>query len=122
VTSSFAWNQSEQVNDHSSSAVMVRRCRSFPLQALEVPRRMPPFAGNIRARYEFTLGNYNAYAQVAGQHTDHSYASVITKGLRTAESEPGAYSTYDAALGATKDSWTWSSMARISRIRGRSSM
>jgi iron complex outermembrane receptor protein len=107
VTSSFAWNQSEQVNDPQLIGNNGTPVSLFPTAGTGSPlAECPPFAGNIRARYEFTVGNYNAYAQLAGQHTDHSYASVITQGAFEPPNQNQApYSTYDAALGATKDSW-----------------
>lgn len=106
VTSSFAWNQSEQVNNPQLIGNNGTAVSLFPTAGVGSPlAQSPPFAGNIRARYEFSVGGYNAHWQVAGQHTDHSYASVITQGaFEPPNQEQAPYTTYDAALGVTKDS------------------
>ena len=69
----------------------------------------PPFQGNLRARYEFTLGDYEAFCQLAGIHQAHSFASTdqLTKDLQgnsIAYDQPG-FSTYDASVGLSKDAW-----------------
>ena len=33
----------------------------------------PPIQFNLRARYDWAINSYNAFVQVGGQHTDHSY-------------------------------------------------
>jgi iron complex outermembrane receptor protein len=69
----------------------------------------PPFQGNLRARYEFPLGDYEAFCQLAGIHQAHSFASTdqLTKDLQgnsIAYDQPG-FSTYDASVGLSKDAW-----------------
>jgi len=70
----------------------------------------PPFQGNIRARYEFRFNSYGAFAQIAAKHQSHSLTSTFhllaqdLQGHSTVYDLP-AFTTYDAALGATKDSW-----------------
>ena len=70
----------------------------------------PPFQGNIRARYEFRCNSYGAFAQIAAKHQSHSLTSTFhllaqdLQGHSTVYDLP-AFTTYDAALGATKDSW-----------------
>ena len=69
----------------------------------------PPFQGNLRARYEFTLGDYEAFCQLAGIRQAHSFASTdqLTKDLQgnsIAYDQPG-FSTYDASVGLSKDAW-----------------
>ncbi len=69
----------------------------------------PPFQGNIRARYEFFLGDYGAFVQVAALHTGHQFSSTdrLTKDLQgnsIAYDNP-AYSTWDAAAGLSKNAW-----------------
>jgi outer membrane receptor protein involved in Fe transport len=69
----------------------------------------PPFQGNLRVRYDFHMGDYGAFWQVAGQHSAHQYSSTdrLTKDLQgnsIAYNNP-AYTLYDAALGLSKDAW-----------------
>jgi outer membrane receptor protein involved in Fe transport len=76
----------------------------------------PPLQFNLRARYDWTINSYNAFVQVGGQHTDHSYTqsgndpaisafggAITTTLLRF---ENPAYTTYDASLGVAKDAWS----------------
>jgi outer membrane receptor protein involved in Fe transport len=69
----------------------------------------PVFQGNIRARYEFHIAGYRAFAQIGAVHQAHSFATtdretVDLQGNSIAYDLP-AFTTYDAALGAGKDSW-----------------
>jgi iron complex outermembrane recepter protein len=61
----------------------------------------PPFQASLRARYEFTVGSYNAFWQIGGTHQAHSYSAT---GNITTYDQPG-FSTYDASLGVEKDAW-----------------
>jgi iron complex outermembrane receptor protein len=70
----------------------------------------PPFQGNLRARYEIPLNEYHAFAQVGVSRNGGSYSTTdhLTKTLQGASVDfynPG-YTTYDAALGVTKDAWS----------------
>jgi iron complex outermembrane recepter protein len=62
----------------------------------------PPFQASLRARYEFSIENYNAFWQIGGTHQAHSYSAT---GNITTYDQPG-FSTYDASLGVAKDAWT----------------
>src|SRR5438309_1817750 len=69
----------------------------------------PPFQGNIRARYEFTWNGYGAFAQIGAVHQSHSFSTAFhlahdLQGNSTVYDLP-AFTTYDAALGVTKDAW-----------------
>ena len=69
----------------------------------------PSFQGNIRARYEFALNGYDAFAQIAAVHQSHSLATTnrLTPDLQgnsTAYDLP-AFTTYDVAVGVGKDEW-----------------
>jgi iron complex outermembrane recepter protein len=74
----------------------------------------PPIQFNMRARYDWTVNNYNAFVQFGGQHTGHSYTqsgndpALSASGINTTllRFENPAYSTYDASLGVAKDAWT----------------
>jgi iron complex outermembrane recepter protein len=107
ITSSFAWNQSEQINDPQLIGNAGNAVSLFPTAGLGSPlAQCPPFAGNIRARYDLALGSYVAHWQVAAQHTDHSFASVITQGaFEPPNQEQAPYTTYDASLGMAKGAW-----------------
>jgi iron complex outermembrane recepter protein len=70
----------------------------------------PPFQANVRLRYEFMLGDYEAFWQLAGLHTAHQFSSTdrLTKDLQgnSVAYNNDAYSTYDGAVGMSKDAWT----------------
>jgi iron complex outermembrane recepter protein len=75
----------------------------------------PPFQANLRIRYEFTVNDYEAFAQLAGTHRAHSFASTdqlshelsTTPGLvgPSIAYEQAPFSTMDASLGVAKDAW-----------------
>jgi iron complex outermembrane receptor protein len=106
LSSSFAWNHSEQVNEPSLVANGTN-ISLFPTGGIGSPlANAPPFQGNVRLRYEVERNNILWHAQFAAQHTDHSYADVITQGAIAAPNyELAPYTTYDASLGAAKGSW-----------------
>ena len=73
----------------------------------------PPLQFSLRARYEWAVGSYLPYVQVGASHTGHSFtqagsnptldvAGVSTGRLRF---EDPAYTTVDASVGVSKDSW-----------------
>jgi len=62
----------------------------------------PPFQASLRARYEFELGDYKAFAQIGGTHQAHALSAT---GSIKAFDESG-FSTYDASLGVARDAWT----------------
>jgi hypothetical protein len=69
----------------------------------------PPFQGSLRVRYEVPIADYTAFVQVVGTHQAHSYSttdrfSVDLQGNSIAYEQPG-FSTYDASMGVSKDSW-----------------
>jgi iron complex outermembrane receptor protein len=69
----------------------------------------PPFQANIRLRYETTFNSHLAFAQVGAVHQSHSLAStdeisIDRLGNSIAYDLP-AFTSYDAALGLSKDSW-----------------
>ena len=69
----------------------------------------PPFQANVRVRYEFSIGDYEAFWQLAGLHTAHQFSSTdrLTKDLQgnSVAYNNDAYSTYDGAVGMSKDAW-----------------
>jgi iron complex outermembrane recepter protein len=76
----------------------------------------PPLQFSLRARYEWSVGDYEPFVQVGVVHTGHSYTQaganpplipgqpVTTSRLRF---EDPAYSTYNASLGVSRDRWTF---------------
>jgi iron complex outermembrane receptor protein len=69
----------------------------------------PAFQGNFRARYEFALDGYRAFAQFGVMHQSDSISttdrlSLDLQGNSIAYNLP-SFTIYDAALGAGKDGW-----------------
>src|SRR5713226_7448027 len=74
----------------------------------------PPVQFSLRARYEWSFGDYNSFAQFGATHTGHSFtqagsnptfagsSSIGTSRLRF---ENAAYSTFAASVGIAKDAW-----------------
>ena len=104
--SSFACNHSEQVNE-PSLVVTAPSISLFPTRGVGSPlANSPPFQGNIRLRYEVPMLDYVWHAQAGAQHTDQSYADVITIGtVAPPDYLLAPYTTYDAAVGIAKDAW-----------------
>jgi iron complex outermembrane receptor protein len=81
-----------------------------PFGAIGSPlAQSPPFEGNLRVRYDFSVNDYQAFWQIAGTHQDRSFAT--TNSLQTdfqgntINYVLPAYSTLDASLGVGKDAW-----------------
>jgi outer membrane receptor protein involved in Fe transport len=74
----------------------------------------PPLQFSLRARYDWSFGDYSSFAQVGASHTGHSFtqagsnptfagsSSIGTSRLRF---ENAAYSTFSASVGIAKDAW-----------------
>jgi iron complex outermembrane recepter protein len=62
----------------------------------------PTFQGNMRARYEFPLGEYKAFTQLGGQYYGASWSTVGT----VDNYRMGGWATLDASVGVAKDAWT----------------
>ncbi len=73
----------------------------------------PPLQYNLRARYEWTMDTYNAFAQLGGTHNGHSFTQAgsnptISGGPLTTSRlrfENPAYTTVSGAIGVSKDAW-----------------
>ncbi len=61
----------------------------------------PEVQFNIRARYEWSYGDYNPYVGAAIQYQDESYSSAIEVNRYV---QP-AWTTMDASVGVNKDAW-----------------
>ncbi len=74
----------------------------------------PPIQFSLRARYEWSIGDYNAFIQAGASHTGHSFSqagsnptigvggAISTSRLRF---EVPAHTTYDASMGIAKGAW-----------------
>ncbi len=62
----------------------------------------PPLQFNVRARYEWTRGDYAPYVGAAVQYQDSSFSSAINNN----RFEMPSWTTMDAAVGVAKDNWT----------------
>ena len=74
----------------------------------------PPLQFSVRARYEWSIADYGAFAQFGASHTGHSFtqagsnptfagsSNISTSRLRF---ENAAYTTLSASVGVAKDAW-----------------
>jgi iron complex outermembrane receptor protein len=112
VTASASVNQSEVVKNLSLVTTSGQPITGTnPFGNLGTPlAQSPPFQGNVRARYDFPVGSYDAFWQIGAQHQGGSYAS--TNALETTLQgqtqrfyDPG-FSTWNAAAGFAKGQWS----------------
>jgi hypothetical protein len=104
VVAAAAWNSGSL-----TGAPLLHDTAGNPITAIQnpfgapgsPPSQSPPFSGNLRVRYEFELGAYRAFGQVAGVHQAHSYSAT---GNATTFDQP-SFTTYDASIGVGKDAW-----------------
>jgi len=112
ITAAGAWNSSEVVKTLSLVNPITGQPINIvnPFGELGTPlANSPPFAGNLRVRYEFPLGDYHSFVQAGVNHLGGSYASTDhTSFTLQGQSEvfyvPG-FTTYAASLGVGKDNW-----------------
>jgi iron complex outermembrane receptor protein len=105
LTASAAWNSSNQTNSpyliaNSGQPITNAPNPYGPLGSTLA--QSPPFAGNLRARYEFDAGEYHPFVQAGMQHQAHMHSAT---GYHQNYDEP-PFSTYEAAAGVAKDAWT----------------
>jgi outer membrane receptor protein involved in Fe transport len=109
VSGSASWNSSNQTNSPYLLATK-GPLAGEPITSIPNPygplnsptAESPPFQGNLRVRYDFTLNDYNVFVQAGGQHQAHSYSATgNVEGF-----DQSAYTTYDASLGVAKDAWS----------------
>ncbi|HXW75619.1 MAG TPA: TonB-dependent receptor [Steroidobacteraceae bacterium] len=134
ITGSIAWNQSEQTNSPSLlvtnpaapgyGTAITHACNLFlavcsqvvnPFGAVGSPSAdAPPMQFGVHARYEWRIAGYVPYIQAGAFHTDHFYTQAGsnptyhlggTVSTSRGRFEVPAYSTYDAAIGVSKDAW-----------------
>jgi outer membrane receptor protein involved in Fe transport len=125
ITSSMAWNSSQLVNSPSltnnnpssqsagsggpytgpNTTSLGQSITSIPNVYGAPGSRLamsPPFEGNIRARYEWPMGDYRAFLQAGASRIGETLSQT---GNVTPFVMPG-YTTYDASAGVSKDRWT----------------
>jgi outer membrane receptor protein involved in Fe transport len=128
-----AWNQSQQtnspllINNNPASPTygqpITFACNAFQVCSSVVnpygpagapTANSPPLQFSARARYDWAIGSYNPWVQVAGTHNGHSFTQAganptFAPGGAVSNSrgrfENPAYSTYSASVGVAKDTW-----------------
>jgi outer membrane receptor protein involved in Fe transport len=79
------------------------------------PAFSPNFQGNIRARYDWLMGDYKPYVTAGASYTGSMFnqpatypsgAGVLIPATTQLRYEQPAYATFDASLGIKKDKWT----------------
>jgi iron complex outermembrane receptor protein len=135
IQGAASWNQTRQTNspalidNNPTSAnfgkVITQSCDSSgnncsaivnPFGPVGSPTaNAPPMQFSLRARYGWSIGECDAFAQVGTSHTGHSFtqagsnptfagsSSIGTSRLRF---ENAAYSTWSASVGIAKNAWT----------------
>lgn len=136
VRGAASWNQSVQTNspslpDNNPASVnfgkpatescggTIGAVTCTPLTNLYGPigspsANSPPIQYNLRVRYGWQMSEYNYFVQAAMTHTGHSFTqagngpALTSAGVSTGFTrfENPAYSTFDAAAGIAKGSWT----------------
>lgn len=105
LTGASSWNSSDQLNSPYVDNIAGKPILSIPNPYGAVGSTLaesPPFQGNLRARYEFSVGEYHPFMQIGGQHSAHSHSAT---GFVQNYDQPG-FTTYDAFAGISKDAWT----------------
>jgi iron complex outermembrane recepter protein len=126
-----AWNSSSQTNSPfliaNNPALLANPASKAefgqPILSVQNPfgptgapsANSPPFQFNARLRYQWTMDNYNAFAQFGATHTAHSFTQ---SSINTAGSSGGVVSTtlvpyenppntqYDLSVGVAQGAWT----------------
>jgi outer membrane receptor protein involved in Fe transport len=113
LTGAGSWNSSEVVktlslvNPNTGQPIPIEN----PFGSLGQPLAVsPPFQGNLRARYDFSVSEFHAFAQVGVAHTGGSFSTTdhLTKTLQglSVDFYNPAFTTYDAAVGVSRDAWS----------------
>jgi outer membrane receptor protein involved in Fe transport len=112
ITASGSWNSSTS----TSNLTLVQKDGSpipnatNPFGPLGSPlAQSPPFQGNIRARYEVPMGDYNTFVQIGLNHVGGSYSTTnflqnTLQGVPQRFYDP-AYTTWDMSAGIGKGAW-----------------
>lgn len=93
LSGAFSYNDTELVSAHSDVIELVPVGSELAL--------VPEFQGNIRARYDWQWGEFDAYLHGAVLYADKSFSSIVMADRR----EQDSYTTADFAVGVSRDSW-----------------
>ena len=93
LSGAFSYNDTELVSAHSDVIELVPVGSELAL--------VPEFQGNIRARYDWQWGEFDAYLHGAVLYADKSFSSIVAADRR----EQDSYTTADFAVGVSRDSW-----------------
>jgi iron complex outermembrane recepter protein len=113
VISSASLNSSKSI---TTPLLDVKGATALPEQYNPLPpegsplAESPPFQGNIRVRYDFALGPYEAFWQLGGERQGGSW-STTNETSTTLQGLPvrfydGGYTTWGFSAGIAKDAWT----------------
>jgi iron complex outermembrane receptor protein len=113
VTGSAAWNSSQNVKNLTLIGTNGQPITNVvnPFGQLGQPLALSPaFEGNLRARYDFRLGDYETFFQIGAVRQAHSYATAnpqqtTLQGVPTNFDDPG-FTIYDASAGIATGSWS----------------
>jgi iron complex outermembrane recepter protein len=135
VQGAASWNQTRQTNspalidNNPASAnfghAITQKCDSTgsnctaitnPFGPIGSPTaNAPPLQFSLRARYEWSFGDYNSFAQVGASHSAHSFTQAGSNpsfagssgiGTSRLRFENAAYSSFSASVGIAKDAWS----------------
>ena len=133
VQGAASWNESKQTNSPSLintnpasvgfGQPITQTCGGTPLVCRPLNNIFGPIGGpsansppvqfTLRARYEWSVNDYEAFVQFGATHSGHSFTqssnnpSISAGGVNTTllRFENPAFSTYDASIGLSKDAW-----------------
>jgi outer membrane receptor protein involved in Fe transport len=135
VQGSSSWNSSNQTNAPCLTSNRVAAGNPTPIGSCITqvnslpytnpygvldtsPAFSPPWQFNLRARYDWSMGNYKPFAMVGANHIgsqrnepasfpagNGAFCTPVPTTTLCLYTMPG-YTTYDAAIGVSKDSWT----------------
>jgi len=106
-----SWNSSAQTNSpYLIASNPLSENYGKPITSIQNPYGQlgsptaysPPFSVNGRVRYDWLMGDYGLFVQAGGMHQGHT---VSATGYVPSYDMP-AYSTYDAAAGIARGSWS----------------
>ncbi|MCJ9430059.1 TonB-dependent receptor [Kordiimonas marina] len=93
VFGAFSYNDAKLVKAKAQAIELAPVGSQLPLT--------PKFQANLRARYEWTVGNYDAYIQGSIQTASHSFSSLVAADRK----RQAGYTTSDWSFGVHKDKW-----------------
>jgi outer membrane receptor protein involved in Fe transport len=122
IQGAASWNSSSQTNSPylignvAGTALfgqpLTSAANPFGTEGSSLPQS-PAFQANARVRYEWALNSYQPFVQAGFVTTAHSrslpgnVATIAPVGdVTTAAFNQPGYTTYDAAIGVSKDNWT----------------